>query len=112
MTRQEEIAEMAQKAAELVRDLETLRQQAGHYSAAKEELKATRGELAQLIEGTKTLAVHSHQVLAHLNEIGAGKIFEQLDEIQKRQKRMLIGCAIGFGILVVLMLLLLVRSLH
>lgn len=110
MTRQEEIAELGEKAAELVRDLETLRQHAGNYSAAKEELKKTRDELGRLIDETKALAGQTHQVLAHLNEIGAGKIFSELAEIQNRQRRFLIVSIVGFGLLVVLAVAILVRA--
>jgi len=107
MTKQEEIAELAEKAKELTVNLEALRQQVGHYSEAKVELQTTRKELGALIEQTQTLAAQTHQVLTHLNEIGAGKIFERLDQIESRQKRILY---IGLGVAVLGFVLLFLRT--
>jgi hypothetical protein len=112
MNRTEEIADLTEKAATLVRDLEALRKQAGQFSDAKEELKTTREELSRLIDETKTLAVQNQQVLTHLNKIGSGEILEQLTQVQRRQKRMLIDGIIGFGVLVLVLLVLLIRMPH
>jgi Fic family protein len=110
MTRQEEIAEMAEKAGQLVTDLENLKKQAGLYSAARENLTQTRESLVQLIGETKGLATETHKVLEKLNEIGAGKIFERLGAVEDRQKRMGMILAGGLLVLIVLNLWLIFRA--
>lgn len=110
MTRQEEIAEMAGKAGQLVTDLEKLKKQAGLYSAARENLTQARESLVQLIGETRGLAAETHKVLETLNAIGAGKIFERLGAIEERQKRMGMILAVGLLLLVGLNLWLIIRA--
>ena len=109
MTRQEEIAGLAEKAGELVKDLESLKQKAGSYAAARDDLQKAREDLGHLIEETKGLAGQTHRILATLNEIGAGKIFERLGSVEKQQKRLLAVVAAGFIVVVLIGLAILLR---
>ena len=109
MTRQEEIAGLAEKAGELVKDLESLKQKAGLYSAARDDLAKAREDLSHLIEETKGLAGQTHRILGTLSEIGAGKIFERLGSVEKQQKRLLVGVAVGFIVVVLIGVTILLR---
>ena len=99
MTRQEEIAGLAEKAGQLVDDLKMLKQKVGLYAGAKDDLAKAREDLGGLVEETKKLAAETHQTLASLNEIGAGKIFERLAAVEKRQKLHLAVIVLGVVLL-------------
>ena len=84
---QEEINKIEERAQELLANLEKLHQEVGSYKAAKDELQKTSVQLLNLIENTQGLSQQSHKIIEKINQIGSGKIFERLENIENTSKK-------------------------
>ncbi len=87
MSKSEEITQLAEQAAELVKNLQELIDRAGHYDQAKRELSSTREELGKLIQETAHLTLRSREILDKLNQIEAGAIIEHLAKLNGMLER-------------------------
>lgn len=85
MSKSQEIVQLAEQARELVDNLKSLKERAGQYAQAKEELAVTRRELGKLIDETSRQAGVSHQILEKLDKISAGSMLDQLSSIHSTQ---------------------------
>jgi uncharacterized protein (DUF3084 family) len=102
MSTQEEINKIEQRAQELLTNLDKLHQEVGSYQAAKNELQKASGQLLTLVESTKKLSEESHKIIESINRIGSGKIFERLENIEKRTKTYFIILAGTIGLVLAL----------
>ncbi|MEX2028281.1 MAG: hypothetical protein WD988_02165 [Candidatus Curtissbacteria bacterium] len=102
MATQQEITKIEEQSEELVNNLEELHQQVGSFRTAKDELQKVSNQLLALIDGTKKLSEESHKIIEIINRIGSSKIFERLENIEKKTKNYFIILASAVGMAIVL----------
>jgi hypothetical protein len=87
MSKAQEISELAAQAGELVTNLKSLKERAGHYADATAALAEARAGLSKLVDETTRLAVLTHQTLHKLDQLGVASILESLDAQGAAQKQ-------------------------
>lgn len=92
MSKAQEISELAAQAGELVDNLSSLKQRAGHYADATAALAEARAGLSKLVDETSRLALLTHKTLHKLDQLGVAFILERLEE-QGAAQRQLAGQA-------------------
>ena len=87
MSKAQEISELAAQAGELVDNLKSLKERAGHYADATASLAEARAGLSKLVEETTHLAAISHQILHKLDQLGVAAILEGLEALGSAQRQ-------------------------
>ncbi len=83
MATQQQISELHEQARELVTNLEELHRQVESYRTAKDELQKASSELVALVESTKQLSERSHQIIKAVNELGSAGVLELLSNLEE-----------------------------
>ena len=71
-----------EEASLLLDQLTQLKQEVGHYSAARESLQDTTLQLGETLEKLSGLVEGTQEVVAKLKEIGTAEILDQLDLVK------------------------------
>jgi hypothetical protein len=87
MSKAQEISELAAQAGELVDNLKSLKERAGHYADATAALAEARAGLSKLVDETSRLAVLTHQTLHKLDQLGVASIIESLEALGAAQRQ-------------------------
>ena len=87
MSKAQEISDLAAQAGELVDNLKSLKERAGHYANATAALAEARAGLSKLVDETTRLAVLTHQTLHKLDQLGVASILESLEALGAAQKQ-------------------------
>lgn len=87
MSKAQEISDLAAQAGELVDNLKSLKERAGHYADATAALAEARAGLCKLVDETTRLALLTHQTLHKLDQLGVASIVESLDALGANQKQ-------------------------
>ncbi|MFH1535054.1 MAG: hypothetical protein ABIF80_03650 [Patescibacteria group bacterium] len=109
-TKQQELLQIEKEARELTTNLKSLHEKVGSYQNAKDELDKTNTNLAVFIKSTESLTHKSHELINTINEIGASKIFEKLDILEKKSKLNFLLTVGGVGVILVLQVFLLITK--
>ncbi len=88
MSKAQEISELAAQAGELVTNLKSLKERAGHYADATTALAEARAGLSKLVDETTRLAVLTHQTLHKLDQLGVASILESLEAVGAAQRQL------------------------
>ena len=87
MSKAQEISDLAAQAGELVDNLKSLKERAGHYADATAALAEARAGLSKLVDETTRLAVLTHQTLNKLDQLGVASILDNLAALGADQKQ-------------------------
>jgi hypothetical protein len=87
MSKAQEISELAAQAGELVDNLKSLKERAGHYADATAALAEARAGLSKLVDETTRLAILTHQTLHKLDQLGVASILESLEALGAAQRQ-------------------------
>jgi hypothetical protein len=87
MSKAQEISDLAAQAGELVDNLKSLKDRAGHYAGATAALAEARAGLSKLVDETTGLAVLTHQTLHKLDQLGVASILERLEAVGAAQRQ-------------------------
>ncbi len=84
MSKADELSQLANQAAELVSNLEALKQRIGHYGAARDELRSANERIAELTAELQRLAGKTHDVLQKLDENDVAKLAARVSEVDSK----------------------------